>query len=163
MPEITLIGWFHTVIGATALVSGVYTLARYKEISTKTRSGQVYLGATFITAVSALVIFKHGGFGVAHGLAVMTLAALGVGTLAATRNLFGKLSRHVQAASYSATLLFHSIPAVTDGLMRLPVDNPILTSVEDPILKALYLVLLVLYLFGVSSQIIWIGRQPRIV
>jgi uncharacterized membrane protein len=145
------------------LVSGVYTLVKNKEISPKARSGQVYLIATFITAVSALVIFKHGGFGVAHSLAVMTLIALGVGTLAATRNLFGKLSRHMQAASYSATLLFHSIPAVTDGLMRLPVDSPILTSIEDPILKALYLVLLVLYLVGVSSQFIWIGRQPQLV
>ena len=161
MSEITLIGWFHTIIGATALVSGVYTLAKYKEVTLKARSGKIYLLATFITAISALAIFKHGGFGVAHGLAVMTLIALGVGTLAATRNLFGNFSRHIQAAGYSATLLFHSIPAVTDGLLRLPVDNPILTSIEDPILKALYLVLLVLYLLGVSSQFIWISRQPN--
>ena len=162
MPEITLLGWFHTVIGSTALLSGVYTLARYKEIGLQKRSGQIYLIATFITAVSALAIFKHGGFGVAHFLAVLTLIALGVGTLAARRNTFGKLSRYVQAASFSATLLFHSIPAVTDGLMRLPVDNPVLISIEDPVLKALYLVLLVLYLVGVSSQIIWISRQPAV-
>jgi len=162
MPEITLLGWFHTIIGATALISGVYTLAKNKEIGLQARSGQIYLIATFITAVSALAIFKHGGFGVAHFLAVLTLIALGVGVLAARRNIFGNLSRYVQAASFSATLLFHSIPAVTDGLMRLPVDNPVLTSIEDPVLKALYLVLLVLYLVGVSSQIIWISRQPAV-
>ena len=115
MPEITLLGWFHTAIGSSALISGGYALARFKEISPGKRSGQIYLIATLITAVSALGIFQHGGFGAAHGLAVLTLVALVIGTLAATTGLFGKLSRYIQAASYSATLLFHSIPAVTDS------------------------------------------------
>jgi hypothetical protein len=66
----------------------------------------------------------------------------------------------VQAVSYSATLLFHSIPAVTDGLMRLPVGDPALTSIEDPILKMCYLALLVLFLLGISLQLRWIYRQP---
>jgi transposase len=73
---------------------------------------------------------------------------------------FGKLSRHVQAVSYSATLLFHSIPAVTDGLLRLPPGDPVLQSIEDPLLKMCYLGLLALFLVGVSLQLRWIRRQP---
>ena len=160
MPEILPLGWFHTAMGIIALVSGVITLAKYKEISPGTRSGQVYLAATLITAVTALGIFQHGAFGPAHGLAVMTLLALAVGTVAATTKLFGKLSRYVQAVSYSATLLFHCIPAVTDALLRLPVGDPFLTSIEDPILKMCYLGLLILFLVGVSLQLRWIHRQP---
>lgn len=159
MPEITALGWLHTVLGIVALVSGAYTLFKFKEILPGTRSGQIYLVTTLITAATALAIFQHGGFGPAHGLAVMTLLALGVGTIAATSALFGKLSRYVQATSFSATLLFHCIPAVTDGLMRLPVGNPVLTSIEDPILKMSYLVLLVLFLLGVVLQNRWIYRQ----
>ena len=161
MPEMTPLGWFHTILGVTALVSGVYTLAKFKELTLQTRSGQIYLVATLITAGTALAIFQHGGFGPAHGLAVMTLLALTVGTVAATTNLFGKLSRYVQAFSYTATLLFHSIPAVTDSLMRLPVGDPVLTSIEDPILKMCYLALLVAFLIGVSLQFRWIYRQRR--
>ncbi len=125
MPEIIPLGWFHTAMGIIALVSGGFALARYKEISLQTRSGQIYLVTTLITAGTALAIFQHGKFGPAHGLAVMTLLALAVGTVAATMKPFGKFSRHVQAVSFSATLLFHSIPAVTDGLMRLPVGDPV--------------------------------------
>jgi hypothetical protein len=66
----------------------------------------------------------------------------------------------VQAVSFSATLLFHCVPAVTDGLLRLPVGDPVLTSIEDPILKVLYLGMLVLFLIGVSLQLRWIHRQP---
>jgi uncharacterized membrane protein len=146
-------------MGIVALLSGGFTLARYKEISLQTRSGQIYLATTLITAGTALAIFQHGEFGPGHGLAVMTLVALAVGTVAATVKPFGKLSRHVQAVSYSATLLFHSLPAVTDGLMRLPVGDPVLTSIEDPILKMCYLGLMALFLVGIILQLRWINRQ----
>jgi len=160
MPEIIPLGWFHTAMGIIALLSGGFTLAKFKEISLQTRSGQIYLATTLITAATALGIFQRGEFGPGHALAVMTLLALAVGTVAATMKPFGKWSRHVQAISYSATLLFHCIPAVTDGLLRLPVGDPVLTSIEDPILKALYLGLFVLFLIGVSLQLRWIHRQP---
>jgi len=160
MPEIIPLGWFHTAMGIIALLSGGFTLAKFKEISLQTRSGQIYLVTTLITAATALGIFQRGEFGPGHALAVMTLLALAVGTVAATMKPFGKLSRHVQAISYSATLLFHCVPAVTDGLLRLPVGDPVLTSIEDPILRVLYLGLLVLFLIGVSVQLRWIHRQP---
>jgi len=156
MPEITAIGWFHTAMGIIALVSGGVALFRHREITLETRSGQIYLATTLITAGTALAIFQHGGFGPAHGLAVMTLAALFVGTIASITYLFGKFSRYVRAVSYTATLLFHSIPAVTDGLLRLPVGDPVLTSIEDPLLRQCYLVLLVLFLLGITLQMRWI-------
>jgi len=159
MPEITPLGWFHTVMGIIALLSGGFALARYREITPNTRSGRIYLATTLITAVTALAIYQHGGFGPAHGLAVMTLAALAGRTVASMTNLFGSISRYVRAVSYSATLLFHCVPAVTDGLMRLPVGDPIVTSIEDPILRTSYLVLLVLFLVGVSLQLRWTYRQ----
>jgi uncharacterized membrane protein len=159
MPEMSALGWFHTLIGVTALVSGVFTLAKYKEILLQKRSGQVYLVTTLITAGTALAIFQHGEFGPGHALAAMTLLALAVGTVAATTKIFGRMSRYLQALSYSATLLFHCIPAVTDGLLRLPLGDPVLTSIKDPILKMCYLALLVLFLLGVSLQLRWIHRQ----
>lgn len=161
MPEIIPLGWFHTVIGIVALVSGVFSLVKYREIGPQTRAGQIYLLTTLITAGTALAIYQHGAFGPAHGLAVMTLLALAVGTLAAATKLFGKLSRYVQAISYSATLLFHCIPAVTDAMLRLPVGDPFLTSIEDPILKMSYLGLLAVFVVGVGLQLRWIHRQPR--
>lgn len=160
MPEMIPLGWFHTVMGIIALVSGGFTLARFKEITLQTRSGQIYLAATLITAGTALAIFQRGEFGPGHALAVLTLAALAVGTVAATTKLFGKFSRYVRAVSYSATLLFHCIPAITDALLRLPVGDPVLTSIEDPVLKLCYLVLLVLFLLGASFQLRWIYQQP---
>lgn len=161
MPEIIPLGWFHTATGVIALLSGAYTLWIYKEITPETRSGQVYLATTLITAATALGIFQHGAFGPGHMLAILTLAALVVGTLAGSTNLFGKWGRYLRALSYSATLLFHSIPAVTDGLLRLPVGDPVIRSIEDPLLRGSYLVLLLAFLIGITLQLRWIGRAAR--
>ena len=159
MPEITPIGWLHTAMGAIALVSGALTLLRFREISLATLSGRIYLATTLVTAVTALLIFQRGTFGPGHALAIMTLLALAAGLVAETLKPFGGLSRYLQALGYSATLLFHSIPAITDGLLRLPVGDPVLTSIDDPVLKTCYLVLLVLFLVGVTFQLRWIRGQ----
>jgi uncharacterized membrane protein len=156
MPEMTPLGWFHTATGVIALLSGGIALYKFKEITLHSRLGQLYLATTFITAATALAIFQRGEFGPGHALAVMTLLALAVGTLASATSLFGNLSRYVRAVSYSATLLFHCIPAVTDGLLRLPVGDPVLTSINDPVLKMCYALLLLLFLIGVSLQLRWI-------
>ena len=162
MPEIIPLGWFHTIMGITALISGALTLFRYGEIGFGKLSGKIYLGTTLITAVTALMIFQHGFFGPAHILAVMTLGALALGSVAALTGLFGKWSRHLQAVGFSSTLLFHCIPAVTDALLRLPVGNPMLTSIEDPILRMCYLALLVAFLVGITIQLRWIQKQSRV-
>jgi uncharacterized membrane protein len=161
MPEIIPLGWFHTVMGVAAILSGAYTLWAYKEITPQTRSGQIYLATTLVTAVTALGIYQHGFFGPGHVLAVMTLGALGIGTLAGATQLFGAFSRYLRALSYTATLLFHSIPAVTDGLLRLPTSDPVINSIDDPILRGTYMALLLAFLVGMTLQIRWIRWQQR--
>ena len=159
MPEITPFGWFHTILGVIALVSGFYALIKHKVITSADLSGKIYLFCTLLTAATALAIFKHGGFGVAHALAVLTLLALAAGAVAEKTRFLGGLSPFAQAMCYSATLLFHMIPAITDGLMRLPVDSPVVTSIEDPLLRGFYLAFLVTYLVGFGLQVIWLRKQ----
>ena len=159
MPEISPLGWFHTAMGIVALLSGVFALYKYREITLQTLSSQIYLATTLVTASTALAIYQQGSFGPGHILALATLAALGVGTVAATTSFFGHISRYMRAIGYSATLLFHCIPAVTDGLMRLPVDDPVVTSIEDPMLRNCYAALLIAFIVGMSLQLRWIRRQ----
>ena len=60
MPEIIPLGWFHTVTGVVALVSGGVALVNFKEISLQTRSGQIYLVTTLITAADGRVPGRPG-------------------------------------------------------------------------------------------------------
>ncbi len=159
MPEISLFGWFHTILGIIALASGYYTLAKYRFIQSDQLTGKVYLICTLLTAASALGIFRQGGFNIAHVLAILTLLALVAGFIVEKTLLLGKLSAYFQAMCYTATVLFHMIPAITDGLMRLPTSDPIVKSIEDPLLKQFYLVFLLAYIGWFTFQVITLRKK----
>jgi uncharacterized membrane protein len=157
---LTTLGVIHTFIGLIALACGFRALARDRQILLNNRLGQAYLLTTLLTALTSLGIFQHGGFGPPHGLALLTLAALAVGTLAASSALFGAGSRYVQAVAYSATILFHLIPGFTETLTRFPPGAPLASSPEAPVFKLIYGILFVLFLIGLVFQLRWLRTQP---
>jgi uncharacterized membrane protein len=110
MPEMIPLGWFHTILGIGAVLSGFYVVLKYKVISLEHRSGKLYALLTLIVAGTALGIYNQGGFGIAHILAVLTLAALLCGVVMEKTKLFGAASKYFQALGYTSTLLFHMIP-----------------------------------------------------
>ena len=158
MPEMTLLGWFHTILGILAVLSGFYTLYKYKVISTEESSGRLYVLVTLLVAGSALGIYNQ-GFGVAHILAVLTLIALAGGYIIERFKWFGSFSKYFQALGYTSTLLFHMIPAITDFLRRLPVGDPFIDSFEDPLLLNFHTAFLFIYLLGLVAQMIWLKKQ----
>ena len=161
MPEMILLGWFHTIKGTGAVLSGFYTVFKYKVISLGIFTGKLYLLLTLIVAVSALGIYNQGGFGIAHILAVITLVALLGGVIMETGKLFGPFSKYFQALGYTSTLLFHMITAITDFLLRLPVGDPFADSLEDPLLVNFQLSFLLIYLVGIVTQLLWLKKQTN--
>ncbi|MEM8497710.1 MAG: hypothetical protein AAF542_06775 [Pseudomonadota bacterium] len=159
MPEITLLGWTHTIIAIVALFAGFYSLLVCKVIRTDQRAGQLYLICTFIAAVTALMIYQHGGFGPAHALAVLTLLALAAGLMVTKVSALARIAIYFQAFCFSSTLLFHMIPAITDGLLRLPVGDPILTNPEDPLLRLFYLSFVAIFFVGAFLQFRWLRKN----
>ena len=159
MPEMTMLGWFHTIFGIGALISGFYTLFSYKIISINNFSARLYLSLTLVVAISALGIYNQGGFGIAHLLAVLTLIAIAGGFVMEKYKIFGSMSKYFQTLGYTSTLLFHMIPAITDFLRRLPIQDPFIDSFEDPLLMNFHISFLVVYLFGLSYQMYWLRQQ----
>ena len=159
MPEMIPLGWLHTILGIGALMSGFYTLIKYRVVTLAHRSGRLYVLLTLIVAGTALGIYNQGGFGIAHNLAVLTLVALAGGVVMEKTRLFGSFSKYCQALGYSSTLLFHMIPAITDFLRRLPVGDPFIDTLEDPLLRQFHLAFLAIFVVGVIAQLIWL-RKP---
>ncbi|MBY0239442.1 MAG: hypothetical protein K2X55_09015 [Burkholderiaceae bacterium] len=147
MSGITLFGAFHTVIGLGALVAGARSLLRDGAIRPQTGSGKLYVALTLVTSVSALAIFHHGGFGVPHALALITLATMAIAALA---QRFGKASAAMLA--WSATYLFHWIPAVTETLTRVPAFGQL--TPESPLVQNTNGALLVLFVAGATWQFV---------
>jgi hypothetical protein len=72
MLGLTPLGTVHTAISLIALVVGFVALARHREISTRTRSGVVFVAGTVLSCLTGFGIFRHGRFGNPHLLAIVT-------------------------------------------------------------------------------------------
>ena len=104
-------------------------------------------------------MYKQGGFGVGHMLAVLTLLALIVGRVNEKGLFFGWLAPYFQTICYTSLFLFHSIPAITDGLRRLPVGDPVITTLTDPLLMGFYAAFFSIYIVVLVMQMLWIKRS----
>ncbi len=161
MPQMTILGWLHTVFGVFAVLSGFYTLYKHKFISLNDGAGKLYVFLTLIVAGSALGIYNQGGFGLGHILALFTFFALLVGVIMERIRIFGNFSKYFQALGYTTTLLFHMIPAITDFLRRLPVGDPFVGSFNDPILINFLLTIILIYLLGISIQLLSLKNHGK--
>jgi hypothetical protein len=158
--NISFIGWIHTLIALIAILSGAYSLKKYTIIETKNFSAKVFIVATIIAAITALLIYKR-GFGVGHLLAIITLLAVIFGYINERGLFFGFLTPYFQTVSYSALFLFHMIPGITEILRRFPPDNPIVidSNVDHPILISFYITFFISYLIITTNQIIWLQKR----
>ena len=158
MPPMTFLGWFRTVLGVIAILTAAYTLYQYRVIRAADKLGRAYLLVTLVVTGSALAIYNQGGFGVGHILAVITLTALLAGYLLETLAPFGKWSVYLQTGAYTATVLFHMIPAITDFLRRLPVGDPFVDSMDATLVQSFHLAFLASFIVGLLAQWMWLTR-----
>jgi hypothetical protein len=73
--------------------------------------------------------------------------------------LFGSFSKYFQALGYSSTILFHMIPAITDFLLRLPVDDPFANSFDDPLVMGFQMSFVLIYIVGITLQMQWLKKS----
>ena len=162
MPAISFLGWVHTILGISALLIGFYSLAKYKFIKARNLSGEIYLFATLIVAISSLFIYHQGGFGPAHFMGVLAVVAVVVGFIAEKKKIFGIFSPYIETIAYTSTFLFHVLPAITDGLRRLPPSDPYIDSFEDPLLLNFFLLFTSMYIVGLGIQLILVFRNKHL-
>ncbi|HSI46643.1 MAG TPA: hypothetical protein VLA61_00065 [Ideonella sp.] len=150
---LTSIGVVHTAISLVALVTGVWALARDREISPRSGLGRTYLWTTIFTCLTGFFIFQHGGFGKPHALGIITLLVLALATVAGRTTLLGRSSRYVETISYSLTLFFHFVPGLTETFTRLPAGSPVFSSPDDPGLQKVVGVFFLAFLVIATLQV----------
>lgn len=152
MLGLTTLGIIHTAISLVAVAAGIVAFFRDKEIVAANAVGKLYIWTTVLTCLTGFPIVQH-GFGKPHVLGIITLLVLVVAAQAGQGKFFGRNARYVEVASYSATFLFHMIPAFVETSTRLPVGKPLVTNRDGPEIQAATGVLFLLYLVGASYQI----------
>ena len=150
---LTSLGIVHTAISLVAVAAGAISLIRQKEITWNNSIGKTYVITTILTCLTGFGIFQHGGFGKPHALGIITLLVLGLIYLAQKANQpLGKLSPYIEKIAYSMTFFFHLVPAITETTTRLPLDNPIASSPDDPLITTSIGICFLLFIVGATLQ-----------
>ena len=157
---ITYIGWFHTILGIAAIVTGLYLLLRDRFIFMDTGLAKFYLLSTVITCASSFLLYgATGSFNTAHWLSVLTILAVLFALVLNRYNIFGFLTVYLKQLALTGTVFFSMLPTTAEVLQRLPPSNPIVDSIEDPLVQSFYMSYVVIFgLFGIY-QVVKIYRE----
>lgn len=160
MAALTNLGIIHTAISLVAVGAGIVSFIRTGDISWKNGVGKTYIITTVLTCLTGFGIYQHGGFGKPHVLGIITLVVLAI-AYAGEKKQLGRLSVYVATICYSLTFFFHFIPAVTETTTRLPVNEPLATSPDDPLVQKLIGICFVLFLAGITLQVIKLRARSK--
>lgn len=140
------------------MATGAVALIRSGKISWQNSIGKIYVISTVVVCLTGFGIFQHGGFGKPHALGVITLITLAV-IAAASQKKFGRGSAYVETVGYSLTFFFHIVPGITESATRLPLENPLASTPDDPRIQMAIGICFVLFLIGAAWQIKNIAKQ----
>ncbi len=157
---LTTLGIIHTAISLIAVGSGAVALIRHGAITWYNNVGKTYVVTTVLTCLTGFGIFQHGGWGKPHMLGVITLVVLGIAYAGETKRL-GRASLYIAVVAYSMAFFFHFIPAINETLTRLPVNAPIASGPEDPLIQKLVGICFLLFLLGATLQVLKLRSKTR--
>jgi predicted membrane channel-forming protein YqfA (hemolysin III family) len=158
LPQLSALGWFHTLGSLPAVPLALYLLFRYGRIPPEKPLAKSFLVFMFVGALSGVLVIKS-----PPGAAI-SLLSLGSLTLGTFVSALKSLERHhwsIQTVALSTAVFTLFLPSVTEVMTRLPAARPIADNPEDPLVVAFQLSLLVILVGGVTLQLLFLRRPVR--
>jgi hypothetical protein len=162
MPNhLSFLGIIHTIISVIAIIVALVALFRYGKIGPENGTGQLYIILTIITCLTGFPIMKTGHPSAGHALGVIILVILPIAVYARSIRFFGKAADYIQIILMSLTLLFSMIPATVESLTRLPIDQPLASGPDSPMVKMWLGIWFALYVVGTLYQVVKLKSRKK--
>ena len=155
LPELSALGWFHTLGSLPALPIGLMLLLRHGRIDPAGSWGRLYLLFMFTGAISGVLVIRD-----APGvlISILSLGSLLVGSTVRFASLLGRHRPWIETVAMSTSFFTLLLPSLTETLTRLPAGNPVADSPQAPLVVALQLGLLIALVVGVTLQLLRLRR-----
>jgi len=147
---ISPLGWLHTLGSLPAIPLAAYMLIKYGRIVPETSAGRAYF---WFMLLGVLTVYPIAHQPISSIIATITLVVLLLGygiSRWPTANRFGK---YIETISLSISVFLLMVPTVSESLRRLPVGNPLVTDMKDPLLLGAQGALLLILIIGIPLQI----------
>lgn len=146
---ISPIGWLHTLGSLPAIPLAAYMLFKHGRVVPDTRAGRAYF---WFMLLGVLTVYPIAHQPVSVIIATATLVALLLGYGISRWALAKRFGKYIETASLSLSVFLLMIPTVTETLRRLPVGDPLVTDLKDPLLLGVQGALFLALIVGVPLQ-----------
>lgn len=155
------LGIFHTVVGIVAIGAALVSYVKYRKINLATNSGRIYFYGTMITSLTALGLSRNGGINPGHAFSLLIFLLVVVGYFLHAKRKGNTRARYFETFLLSFSFFLSLIPTVNETFTRIPVGNPLAKGPTDPAIGVTLLSLFLLFLAGISYQIIRERKNNR--
>ena len=153
---ISPIGWLHTLGSLPAIPLAAHMLLKYGRINPETMAGRAYF---WFMLLGVLTVYPIAHQPVSSIVATITLAFILLGYGIAMWRPAKRLWTYLQTVSLSLTVFLLMVPTVSESLRRLPVGDPLVTDLKDPLLLGVQGALFVALIAGVPLQVRALHKQ----
>lgn len=155
LPQLSALGWFHTLGSLPAVPLALILLFRHGRITPETTLGKAFLVFMFVGALSGVAVVKSPP-GVL--ISILAVGSLVVGSGVRFIRPLAKQRWWIETVALSTSVFTLFLPSVTETLTRLPADGPVADSPQAPLVVAFQLTLLVVLIVGVILQLMFLKR-----
>ena len=139
------LGWVHFLASLVAIAIGAAVVVRPKGTAVHKARGRIYVVAIVVTSLSALGIYRVGGFFFAHWFGVAALIIITVGVIAAhfRRPRSGWIHLHLTCMVTSFYILIGG--GVNEVFLRVSFFRRLVPSFNSPVVGATHFLVMLLF------------------
>ena len=154
--DISPLGWLHTMGSLPAIPLAIYMLVKHGRVAPNTMAGRAYF---WFMLLGALTVYPIAHQSISSIVATITLGVVLLGYGIAKWPITKRFGKYVETVLLSISIFMLMVPTVSESLRRLPVGDPIVTNLDDPLLLGVQSVLLIALILGIPLQLRALYKQ----
>lgn len=147
---ISPIGWLHTLGSLPAIPLAAYMFAKHGRIAPETKAGRAYF---WFMLLGVLTVYPIAHQPISSVIATVTLVVLLLGYGISKWPAAKRFGKYIETISLSISVFLLMVPTVSESLRRLPMGNPLVTDLKDPLLLGVQGALFLALLVGIPLQL----------
>ena len=156
---ISPLGWLHTLGSLPAIPLAAYMLVKHGRIVPETSAGRAYF---WFMLLGVLTIYPIAHQPISPIIATITLVVLLVGYGISRWAAAKRFAKYIETISLSVSVFLLMVPTVSESLRRLPVGNPLVTDMKDPLLLGAQSALFLILIIGIPLQVRALYKQKTL-
>ena len=156
---ISPLGWLHTLGSLPAIPLAAYMLVKHGRIVPETKAGRAYF---WFMLLGVLTVYPIAHQPISSIVATVTLVVLLLGYGISRWPLAKRLGKYIETISLSISVFLLMVPTVSESLRRLPVGNPLVTDLKDPLLLGAQGTLFLALIVGIPLQMLALHKRKAV-